>query len=287
MADDETTPSRRDEPELDALRSLVGGGPAEEVTWEEPPAGLWERIAAELDVPVAGPAEHPGEVDLPAAGPAEHPGEVDLLAAGPAEQQDEPGVPGDRRGPAQRQGEPGVPGDRSGPAEPGDTATPPDPSRPGAGAAPGSRPPTELDRRRRRRAVPWLVGAAAAVVLLVVGVAVLVDRSPSSDVVASVQLDRLGSAGSGAAELVEQDGRYRLRVDTADLDPGDGFLEVWVIDSDVSKLVSLGPVRDDGTYDLPPDLDPRQFPVVDVSVEPLDGDPAHSGDSVLRGQLTF
>jgi hypothetical protein len=141
--------------------------------------------------------------------------------------------------------------------------------------------------RPRRRVVPWLVGAVAAALLLVVGVAALVDRSPSPEVVASTELDRLGPAGSGAAELVEEDGRYRLQVDTADLDAGDGFLEVWVIDSEVSKLVSLGPVRSDGTYDLPPDLDPRQFPVVDVSVEPLDGDPAHSGDSVLRGQLTF
>jgi hypothetical protein len=156
---------------------------------------------------------------------------------------------------------------------------------PRSGSPPQVAAPMPL--RPRRRAVPWLVGAAAAVVLLVVGVAVLGDRSPSSEVVASVELDRLGDAGSGAAELVDEGGRYRLQVDTADLDPGDGFLEVWVIDSDVSKLVSLGPVRSDGTYDLPPDLDPRQFPVVDVSVEPLDGDPAHSGDSVLRGQLTF
>ena len=224
MADDATTPGPRDEPELDALRSLVGGRPVEEVTWEEPPAGVWDRIAAELGVPGAPPGDAAGE-PVAAAGSVHSPG-------------------------------------------------------PAAG-----RPPTDI--RSRRRVVPWLVGAAAAVVLLVVGVAVLADRSPSSDVVASVELDRLGPSGSGAAELVEQDGRYRLQVDTADLDPGDGFLEVWVIDSDVSRLVSLGPVRPDGTYDLPPDLDPRQFPVVDVSVEPLDGDPAHSGDSVLRGQLTF
>jgi len=60
-----------------------------------------------------------------------------------------------------------------------------------------------------------------------------------------------------------------------------------MIDTDVTRLVSLGPVRADGTYDLPPGLDPAQFPVVDVSVEPLDGDPTHSGDSVLRGELAL
>ena len=65
------------------------------------------------------------------------------------------------------------------------------------------------------------------------------------------------------------------------------FVEVWVIDTEVSQLVSLGPIRADGTYDLPAGIDPSAFPIVDVSIEPLDGDPRHSGNSVLRGQLTF
>lgn len=141
--------------------------------------------------------------------------------------------------------------------------------------------------RHPRRPLPWILGAAAAVVALVIGISVFVGGTTDSDVVASVTLDQLGDAGSGNAELIDQDGQYRLKVSTADLDPGDGFLEVWVIDTDVSKLVSLGPARPDGTYDLPPGMDPQQFPVVDVSVEPLDGNPAHSGDSVLRGTLTF
>ncbi|HEX5947716.1 MAG TPA: anti-sigma factor [Acidimicrobiales bacterium] len=246
MADD-TTPPTPDEAELDALRALRGDRPAEPVTWEEPPEGLWDRIAAELDID----AGEPGAPEVP----------------------DEPAAPAVPHLSA-------VPGitETSAVASPGG---PP----PAGGTPPDVTAPVPL--RPRRPVVPWLVGAAAAAVLLVVGVAVLGDDSPSQQVVASVDLDRLGDAGSGAAELLEEDGRYRLQVDTADLDPGDGFLEVWVIDSEVSKLVSLGPVRPDGTYDLPPDLDPRQFPVVDVSVEPLDGDPAHSGDSVLRGQLTF
>ena len=32
------------------------------------------------------------------------------------------------------------------------------------------------------------------------------------------------------------------------------------------------------------DLD--EYSIVDISVEPIDGDPAHSGDSIVRGQLT-
>jgi hypothetical protein len=37
---------------------------------------------------------------------------------------------------------------------------------------------------------------------------------------------------------------------------------------------------------LPADLDLGRFDVVDVSREPLDGNPGHSSDSVLRGTLT-
>ena len=84
---------------------------------------------------------------------------------------------------------------------------------------------------------------------------------------------------------MERDGSLQLRLSTNDLDAGDGF-EV-VINPDVTQLVSLGPLRADGVYDLPQGLDPAAFPIVDVSVEPIDGDPTHSGASVLRGELTF
>jgi anti-sigma-K factor RskA len=111
------------------------------------------------------------------------------------------------------------------------------------------------------------------------------DDTAEPVVVASATLDPLSGAGSGTAELLDTDGHLQLRVETADLDAGDGFLEVWVIDTAVERLVSLGPARADGLYDLPPGLDPQAFPIVDVSVEPIDGDPTHSGDSLLRGQL--
>ena len=111
--------------------------------------------------------------------------------------------------------------------------------------------------------------------------------SDDSTVVAAAALAPLGDAGEGSAELVDSDGSLQLRLSTNDLDAGDGFLEVWVISPDVTQLVSLGPLRADGVYDLPQGLDPAAFPIVDVSVEPIDGDPTHSGASVLRGELTF
>ena len=145
--------------------------------------------------------------------------------------------------------------------------------------------PLPLRRRPPRWVVPLSITAGIAVIA---GVVVVGGDDPEEPaVVATATLDPLAGSGSGTAEekLLDTDGHLQLRIETDDLDAGDGFLEVWVIDSGVERLVSLGPVRADGLYDLPTGLDPRDFPIVDVSVEPIDGNPTHSGNSLLRGQL--
>lgn len=147
----------------------------------------------------------------------------------------------------------------------------------------GSVPPAE--RSRSARLAPWLLVAAG--VLLIAGIGWFLRDSSGPEVVATTTLEQLGDSGRGTAELLDSDGALQLRLDAEGLEPGDRFVEVWVIDNEVSKLVSLGPLREDGIYDLPSGLDPESFPVVDVSYEPFDGDPAHSGDSVLRGTLEF
>lgn len=69
-------------------------------------------------------------------------------------------------------------------------------------------------------------------------------------------------------------------------DASDGYREVWLISSDASRLVSLGVLRGtDGSFTIPDGLDLGTFDLVDVSEEPYDGDPGHSGDSIVRGQL--
>jgi hypothetical protein len=40
-----------------------------------------------------------------------------------------------------------------------------------------------------------------------------------------------------------------------------------------------------GRFTVPAGVNLTDYPVVDVSLEPLDGNPAHSGTSVLRGTL--
>ena len=158
-----------------------------------------------------------------------------------------------------------------------------------------------LDSRRRlpRRV---LVRAAAALIVAVVGIgAFLALSGDSGQVIASatlaydpVSFDALGSDARGGANLVSDDGELTIDIVEADLPfPGDGAdLEVWLIrpddDGNVADLVSIGLVdpANLGSLVVPPGDDPADYYVVDISIEPRDGDASHSGRSILRGPLT-
>jgi hypothetical protein len=152
---------------------------------------------------------------------------------------------------------------------------------------------------RRRWSTSWL--AAAAVAGIVGGAALTAGGSSwlgsnetpapvaAPPVVASTQLAALPDhQGSGEVQIVKTaDGSQELVVDVADLTSGDGFYEVWLIDPETFQMVGLGALTDtSGRFPIPDGLDLSQYSVVDVSLEPLDGDPVHSRDSVVRGELT-
>jgi len=128
------------------------------------------------------------------------------------------------------------------------------------------------------------------VVVAGLAVAVIARGGDEPSVVARAEVLPLdGAVGAPAAvEVVEEDGGVRrlVGVSGVDLPEPDGFYEVWLLDEDAVGMVSLGPLRDDGTYEVPGGVDLGAFPVIDVSVEPSDGDPRHSGVSVLRGTLS-
>jgi len=147
-------------------------------------------------------------------------------------------------------------------------------------------PVVSLEEHRRSRTW-WLAGAAAAVIVATVAVTTWVRQADDPTVIASTELEPLGADGQGSAEVVEGDDGLQLRLVTDGVEASDGFVEVWMINPDVTELISLGPIRSDGTYDLPAGLDPAAFPIVDVSFESFDGNPQHSGNSVLRGELAF
>ena len=77
-----------------------------------------------------------------------------------------------------------------------------------------------------------------------------------------------------------------LDVSVQNLTAAPGLHEVWLLTDDGKRLVSLGLLEGPGArFTVPLALDIGDFSVVDVSVESADGNPAHSGDSVLRGRL--
>ncbi len=146
----------------------------------------------------------------------------------------------------------------------------------------------------RRFGPAWLVGAAAAgLVLGGVGVAAL-ERTPApaqqTTVVAQAQLDTLDTGTPlGVADLVEHNGVTDLALHTDAMTAGDdGYLEVWLINRDGERMVSIGvlePDRPDQTFAVPAELVAQGYVIVDISREPFDEDATHSGDSLARGTL--
>ncbi len=206
--------------------------------WVVPPAGLWSRIADDLDAPSA-------------------------ASAGPA-------------------------------------AVPPaaDPATPTVTEVASPTVATDLARYRadrlpapRRRT--WLVAGLAAASLVVGLTAGRFIWGPSesgtSTIVVTAPLDTLDTkVREGSAALERVDGRLDLRVATASaLDAGDGYLEVWLINRDLKRMVSVGVLRsgETGLFPVSQALLDQGYVIVDVSREAFDDKPQHSGVSLLRGQL--
>lgn len=150
---------------------------------------------------------------------------------------------------------------------------------------------------RRRRGVPaWAAGLAAAVALVVglgVGRLTVADPAPPEQqdpgsVVAAADLTALDSdAARGVASAVRADDTTTLRVSARELGDDEGFHEVWLINVDGTRMVALGVLTDGdmGEFQIPRGLLDEGYRIVDISVEPDDGDPTHSGVSLARGEL--
>ncbi|MGJ9372294.1 anti-sigma factor domain-containing protein [Nesterenkonia sp. CF4.4] len=93
---------------------------------------------------------------------------------------------------------------------------------------------------------------------------------------------------TGRAEMVETDaGDLELTIEiSAAPDPEAGYFEVWLRDEDGSQLISLGAATaGSNTFSVPAGIDLSQYPVVDVSHEHFDGDPSHSGTTLAAGPM--
>ncbi len=150
-------------------------------------------------------------------------------------------------------------------------------------------------RRDRRLPLGWIAGAAAAGVLLgAVGTRALEpDRATPAEttVLASTSLDTLDAGTAlGSAEAVRVGPELDIDVRTASLDPGDGYLEVWLINRDLKRMVSIGVLRPGESaqrFAIDESLIEQGYVIVDISREGFDTKPEHSGDSLARGTLAL
>ncbi|MFJ5834205.1 anti-sigma factor [Streptomyces sp. NPDC093089] len=159
----------------------------------------------------------------------------------------------------------------------------------------GPRPPssiTGVPGRPTRRVGRFAVALAACTALLgaAAGSAITwwathTDNSASQTVADGKRLDSLRGGSAGYASLQDESGRRSLQITVRGLPKSSGYYEVWLMDISHTKLVSMGVLGPDGraTLPVPDNIDLREYSVVDVSVQPYNGKPDHSGDSIVRG----
>ncbi|WP_010205165.1 anti-sigma factor [Salinibacterium sp. PAMC 21357] len=257
----------RREIEILARAAMVGRSTFDAGELLEPPSCVWDRISDELSLT----AETASAPSTPAV--------VGLIDD----------VPGDDL--AQKRAE----HDRAPMKEPAaaDAAAPADATGAPADspAAPEDATVHSLDKRRR----PWggIVAAAAAVALVAsAGTALWSTFRPAEQptILASATLDAFPNwpDSTGDAQLEQlPDGTRVIEVKFDAPATDGGYREVWLITTDATALVSLGIVEGTtGQFTVPEGLDISNYDLVDISEEQFDGNPAHSGDSIVRGQLS-
>lgn len=140
-------------------------------------------------------------------------------------------------------------------------------------------------RRRHRRY--FGVAAMTVVIAGVIGFSLMTADEPEELAQARPTnaglTEPYGGAATAVAELAGNQQRLVIGFDSP-LPDGES-LELWLIKPDLSDMTSLGLIGDNEWYVIPPGIDIFEYSLVDVSIEPDDGDPTHSGRSILRGEL--
>ena len=139
-----------------------------------------------------------------------------------------------------------------------------------------------------------LAGGLAAAALFVGGALVgttLDGQGPGPATTERLALSGIGPEAPAGAEgevSLVSSGSDRLRLSVSGLEEtGEReFYELWLL-GDEGELVSLGSFRVDpggsNEIEVPVPVDPNRYRYYDVSIEPANGSPEHSGRSVLRG----
>ncbi len=154
-------------------------------------------------------------------------------------------------------------------------------------------PTTTTTTAPSRRRAGWIIAAAAACVIAgaLLGRALWTSPTPgpSTQVVATTNLTTLDAAHrqEGTAELLEAKGVRELKVDATTMPAiSSGYVEVWLINADGQRMVSLGVMATpQAVFPVPPGAIEQGYTTVDLSHEQFDNQPQHSGDSLMRGSL--
>ena len=170
-----------------------------------------------------------------------------------------------------------------------------------AATVPAPVPAVSIDAARARRAaappaperrstMPWWLAAAAAVAVVITGV-VLVNRA-GDEATDGLEFALAGTelapdATATAAFAVTPDG-LRIMLDTSDLPgaPEGQMYEAWIGNGDIRVSAGTFHLRGGGApISLWAGTADPSFTVISVTIEPIDGDAASSGNVVLRGEF--
>ena len=274
---------------------------AADAAWVAPPPSVWERISAQIDGPSAAASVAgigPTAADLPA-----HP-QPDRAKSERAKSERAKS----ERAKSERAKSERAKSERAKSERAKSDHAQSDHTEPDHEVA----QPLSLERRRDRRERdadrrPRLVGAAAGIAAAGLVVGLLTGRAlwngpaaappaatattTTATTLSQVALNTLDTTDPkqlGEAAVVRTASGYELSIDTTSpVDAGDGYLEVWLINRDLKRMVSIGVLRGSGAASFPisQNLIDQGYVVVDISRQQFIESNAHSGDSVMRGQL--
>ncbi|MER7760721.1 anti-sigma factor [Streptomyces sp. NPDC097619] len=158
--------------------------------------------------------------------------------------------------------------------------------------APRAAPPSVTPGVKAGRMSRFTVALAACAALLgaasgsaITWWATRSEDPPARTVAEGRPLDALRASSAGYARMEDRSGSRTLDIVVKGLPRTTGYFEVWLMDRTHTKLVSMGVLGPDGraTLPVPANIDLDEYSVVDVSLQPYNGKPDHSGDSLVRG----
>ncbi|MGW2827163.1 anti-sigma factor domain-containing protein [Streptomyces sp. NPDC001443] len=114
-------------------------------------------------------------------------------------------------------------------------------------------------------------------------------ESPNADMSRTTRLSSLAVPdATGTVRLLQgPEASQKVMVAVEGLPKTDGYYEVWLMDRSHKKLIAMGALGRNGTavLPIPEGIDLSGYPLLDVSAQADNGNPAHSGESVVRGSL--